>query len=254
MVFKDYFSKQSSQYSQFRPTYPPELYRYLNSLVSAHDCAWDCGTGNGQAAVALAEYFDTVIATDASDAQINNAIPHPHVNYQTAPAEKTAIANHSIDLITVAQALHWFNLDAFYEEVRRVAKPTAILAVWCYPLMQFQDKAIQKALNYFYNDILGNYWPPERQHCDSRYQNIPFPFAECSTPTFELALRWSRSQLIGYMSTWSSVQRYKNEQGEDPIQQQMMPLLEKCWGSDIEQPLRFEFVMRAGRVDHLRKR
>jgi len=209
----------------------------------------DCATGNGQAAVALSEYFDKVIATDASAAQIKNAIPHKKVSYFVATAEKTDIQDDTVDLITVAQALHWLEFDKFYDEVRRVARPKSVFAAWCYPLMQFENKNIQELLEYFYNTILGKYWPPERIHCDTRYENIPFPFQELKTPDFEIKLSWSQDAFIGYLSTWSAVQKYINKHHEDPIKKHILPTLSQSWGPCKKQSLRFDFIMRAGMIN-----
>ncbi|MCB1827845.1 MAG: class I SAM-dependent methyltransferase [Coxiellaceae bacterium] len=248
MTFKDHFSKQAGDYSKFRPSYPAELYAYLDTLVAEHACAWDCGTGNGQAAIALAGYFDSVIATDASQQQIDNATPHERVSYRVATAEHSTLDDHSVDLITVAQALHWFDLDKFYAEVRRVAKPQAAIAVWVYELMQFDDPAVQAVLDYCYRDLVGSYWPPERIHCETRYQQLPFPFKEFDTPDFSVQYHWTKDAFLGYLSTWSAVQRYISDLNSDPISTLIQPRLDAIWSSEEQKTLKLIFSMRAGNV------
>ena len=182
MTFKDHFSDQASDYARFRPNYPHELFAYLGSLVLARECAWDCGTGSGQAAVALAEFFDRVVATDASEKQILSATKSSRVEYPIAPAENSGLSSHSLDLIAVAQALHWFDLDAFYMEAKRVLKPDGILAVWCYGLLEIGPE-IDAIINRFYREIVGPYWPPERK--SSRVATKPFLSLSrnCSRPS-----------------------------------------------------------------------
>lgn len=216
MRFKDHFSGHSTLYSRYRPDYPPSLYRFLAEQAPQQELAWDCATGSGQAALGLAEHFSHVIATDASAAQLKQATPHPRVEYLVAPAEQVPLADHSVDLITVAQALHWFDLDGFYHEVRRVLRPDGVLAVWSYNLLQCEP-AIDAVLNHFYAKTIGPWWPPERVHIENGYQDLAFPFTEEKSPDFAMQAQWSLPQLSGYLRTWSAVQRYQKEQGVDPV-------------------------------------
>jgi ubiquinone/menaquinone biosynthesis C-methylase UbiE len=213
-----------------------------------HDCAWDSATGNGQAAIALADYYNTIIASDASFSQISNAIPNAWVNYYVDLAEKTAIPNRCLDLITVAQALHWFDFDKFYLEVERVLKPQGILAVWCLPLMTCIDTKVQDILEYFYLATIGPYWPPERRHNDTRYKLIPFN--EIKPPNFEMCLQWTLAEFLGYIETWSAVQQYKNVTKTDPIAIKLLPQLNKMWkiGQKTKQ-IMFDSALRVGRVN-----
>lgn len=214
--FKDYFSKQSQEYAVYRPTYPLDIFQYLNSIVPEHETAWDCGTGNGQVALALTNYFQKIYASDASANQIKNAIQHPKIEYFVSLAEAAPLPDKSIDLITVAQAAHWFNLDAFYEEVKRVLKLKGILAMWCYGLFQIspEEKKLQLTLQEFY-DSIDSYWPPERQLVNHQYKTIPFPFIEIQPPQIFMQKEWTINQLVGYLLTWSSTQRFINEQGQN---------------------------------------
>jgi SAM-dependent methyltransferase len=207
MNFKDYFSKHSTTYAKFRPQYPPELFDYLSQVVAVRDTAWDCATGNGQAAISLVPFFQKVWATDASAQQIAQAIAHPQITYSVAQAEKTHFEPESIDLITVAQALHWFNLPEFYLEVNRVLKPGGILAVWCYSFMEI-DPEISPIIARYYSEIVGSFWPPERKLIEEEYQNINFPFPQLAAPKFKIETALNLSELIGYLESWSSSQRY----------------------------------------------
>ena len=214
--FKDHFSENAEKYGKYRPDYPAALFNFLSSITPGHDLAWDCATGSGQAALGLVNDFNKVIATDASRRQIENAIRHEKISYQVAPAHKTAIRMESIDLITVAQALHWFEFDRFYNEAKRVLKPQGIIAVWTYNLLSITPE-IDSMIKYFYMDIVGEFWPPERRFVENGYKNIPFPFHKLPSPSFRMSAKWTVHQLIGYLGTWSAVKRYKERNGIDPI-------------------------------------
>src|SRR4030042_6655079 len=213
---KDHFSEQAEAYSKFRPTYPDRLFQFLASISPTNKIAWDCATGSGQAAVKLADYFESVVATDASEKQIENAIQQPKIIYKVASAEKTDFRKMSVDLITAAQALHWFNINDFYKEVKRVLKPEGIIAVWFYQLPQISYE-VDKIISHFYHEIVGKYWPPERKAIDTSYQLIPFPFEKIIPPQISMQTKWNVETLIGYLTSWSAVQNYKQERGQDPI-------------------------------------
>jgi SAM-dependent methyltransferase len=217
MSYTNHFGEQSSEYLLFRPQYPDALYSYLANLVSEHDAVWDCGTGNGQAAAKLAEYFKCVIATDIQQGQLDVAIEVNNVEYRCCPAEKTDIATASVDLVTIAQALHWFKFDEFYREVRRVAKPGAMIAAWTYSLGKMTPD-INAIILKFYRDILGEtYWPAERRYIDNHYQDVPFPFQKIQPPVFYIEKKMTLPALIGYLSTWSAVKEYLARQHQNPI-------------------------------------
>lgn len=230
---KDLFSKQAADYAKYRPHYPQALYDCVFSHVRHFDCAWDCGTGNGQAALALAKKFKLVMATDVSEAQIRHAETKPNIVYEVCPAEKTPFADHSFDLATVAQALHWFDFDAFYPELRRVLKPNGIFAAWSYGLLRV-DPAIDQIIDYFYNDILAPYWDPRRKLIDEQYKTIPFPLKKFEVPSFAIELDWTLEQYVQYISkTWSAVQSYVEKQGTNPADL-IQDGLEKAWGNSRE--------------------
>jgi len=216
MTFKDHFSGQAAEYARFRPAYPEALFDYLASVVSNRNAAWDCATGSGQAAIALAKHFQSVIATDASEKQIANAQPADRVHYRVAPAEKSGIDSNSIDLITVAQALHWLDLPNFYAEAKRVLKPGGLIAVWNYDFLQV-NPAIDAMVNRFYHDIVGPFWPPERRVIEEGYTTLAFPFHEITPPAFRIEVRWGLPQLIGYLETWSATQRFIAANELDPV-------------------------------------
>ena len=215
MTFKDHFSRQAADYAKFRPGYPQELFAYLGRIAPSRQLAWDCGTGNGQAAVGLASVFDRVIATDASEKQITNAEPHQRVDYRVAPAENSGIKSETIDLIMVAQALHWFDLDRFYAEARRVLKPNGVLAASAYNLLHIEP-AIDEVINRYYYDVVGPFWPPERKLVEN-FADLPFPFHEIDPPEFEITALWDLDQLVGYLRSWSSTQRFISAKGGDPL-------------------------------------
>ena len=216
MTFKDHFSGHASEYARYRPRYPGEMFAFLASLAPSRELAWDCATGNGQAASALAPHFQRVIATYASAAQIDNAEPHEHVDYRVAPAEASGLDSSSIDLITVAQALHWFDLNKFFAEAARVLKPNGILAVSGYQLLKITNE-IDAIVNRFYYETTDPFWPPERDIIERGYTTIDFPFPELAVPRFEMRLDWNLDQLLGYLRTWSATKKFIETNGYDPV-------------------------------------
>lgn len=234
--FKDLFSKESSKYAAARPTYPKSLFDFLASLVDQRELAWDCATGNGQAAVILAGYFKQVIASDASAKQIENAEKRSNVSYEVFPAEKTTLDSGSIDLITIAQALHWFNFGEFYNEAKRVMKENAVIAAWTYGHYAISPE-VDKVTHNLYEDVLGEYRPEEWKYIERRYEDIPFPFKQVSAPQFQIELRWNLQELVNYLYTWSSVQKFIEQNHSDPIKQ-IHGDLEQAWGKDRVQQKR----------------
>lgn len=228
--FADHFSSVASKYSQYRPDYPPELFSWIASLTPSGEVAWDCATGNGQAAIGLARHFRRVEATDASAEQIARAIPHPGINYSVATAERSPFPDHSIDILTVAQAAHWFDLPAFFAEARRVVRPGGVIVLWCYGTMKFGKEAMDELLDNFYRNIVGPYWPPERHYIEERYATLDFPFQEFQAPEFHMGGNFTLETLAGYLRTWSATQRYVKEKGIDPVAG-LMAELRRHWPS-----------------------
>lgn len=232
MSFKDHFSGHAHVYAQYRPTYPAALFEFLATACPVKEMVWDCATGNGQAALSLADWFTQVYATDASHTQIANAVPHPRVSYAVAPEKASGLAQGSVDLVTVAQALHWFDLDAFYKEVQRVLKPHGRLAVWGYNLAS-SGLPLDAVVNRFYSEDVGSYWPPERHLIEKEYATIPFPFAEVVKERFSMPVPRSLPQLIGYLRSWSATKRFEADQGYDPVLL-VEAELEALWPKDQE--------------------
>lgn len=231
-TFTDHFAKVATVYAAHRPTYPPELFAWLAENTPGHDLVWDCATGTGQAATALAEYFNQVWATDASAAQIKAASPCRNVSYHTASAECSGLPDQSADLVTVAQALHWFDLNLFYSEVQRVLKPGGILAVWTYGIFRVEgadSDEVQRLLDRFYYETVGPCWPPERRHVENGYTDLTFPFAEITPPDCVMPVDWTLDNLSGYLRSWSATSRYRELHRTDPV----IPLAEQLaplWG------------------------
>ena len=215
-TFKDHFSGHAADYAKFRPNYPPELFDYLASISPERELAWDCATGNGQAAVELAEHFDKVIATDASARQIESAQPHPGISYRVAPAETSGIDPDSVDLILVAQALHWFDMDRFFTEATRVSKESGILAVSTYLHVTINPE-IDAILSKFYHETTGPHWPPERDLVETNFESIRFPFPELPSRQFEIRQHWNLGRLTGYLRTWSATKKFIAARGFDPV-------------------------------------
>ena len=245
LSFKDHFSKQAAGYAKFRPQYPQELFDYLGSIAPSRQFAWDCATGNGQAAVGLASVFDHVIATDASEKQIANAQSNQIVQYRVAAAENSGIASETIDLIMVAQALHWFDLDRFYLEARRILKPDGVLAASAYNLLHIEP-AIDVIVNRYYHEVVGPFWPPERELVE-QFVNLSFPFHEIDAPQFEMTVQWNLEHLLGYLRTWSSTQRFIAAKGSDPLDH-IMDELHSAWGArEQTRRVSWPLIVRIGR-------
>jgi hypothetical protein len=248
VAFRDLFSRHSKGYAASRPNYPKAMFDFLAGLVERRNLAWDCATGNGQAAVFLAEHFDRVVASDASSKQIENAHVSPNIRFAVFPAEKADLEDNSVDLITVAQALHWFRFDDFYREARRVARKDAIIAVWTY-WEHYVSPEVDKLTRTFYMDIVGSYWPAEIKYIENRYKDIPFPFQQVDAPIFRTELEWSLRDLVGYMYTWSSVQKYVEENGSDPVEK-LYPALEEAWGKNLteKRKVTWPLYLKVGRI------
>jgi SAM-dependent methyltransferase len=244
--FEDHFSGHSDQYAQSRPHYPDEIYAYLASIAPARSLAWDCGTGNGQAALGLVKYFDKVYATDASAEQISRAHPHENVDYHLEPAEHVSLKDGSVDLVTIAVAIHWFNFDEFYREVKRVLKRDGVLAAWTYNLTKISPE-IDRLIHQYYSEILAGYWPERIHYLEERYETLPFPFDEIIPPPFIMEINWNLNQLAGFLDSWSATQRYKAQKGRHPLEEIWQKLV-ATWGDENDQRLiRWPLHFRVGR-------
>ncbi len=250
--FKDHFSGVAGAYRGFRPRSPPALFRWLAEVAPRTEVALDVGCGSGQAAVGLAEHFQRVHAIDPSAEQIRNAIPHPRVAYSVAPAEETGLPPRSVDLAIAAQALHWFDLDRFYPELRRVARDGAVFAAVTYGLTRV-DEEVDRVVDRLYHETLEGYWPPERRHVDAGYRTLPFPFPELEAPALAIEERWPLDRFVGYLATWSGVTEYRRRTGVDPLAA-LEPELRRAWGTP-EAPLQISWplAVRAGRIDGVRR-
>ncbi|MCG6195393.1 class I SAM-dependent methyltransferase [Leptospira sp. FAT2] len=246
MSFRDHFSSHSATYSEYRPGYPKELFVYLKSLVPNGTTVWDCGTGTGQAAVSLGEVFDKVIATDPSANQIASGEPHKNVEYRVCKAEESTLENHEVDLITVAQAFHWFDFEPFYKEAARVGKKNGILAIWGYGLHRITPE-IDALVDKLYGQIVGSYWPPERRYVEEKYESIPFPFEEMIPPPFSMKEEWTVKQVLGYLRTWSSVQKYIQKNESDPVSL-VETEIAKAWGGVSTRLVEWPLFFKIGRL------
>lgn len=244
--FKDHFSARAALYATFRPSYPEALGDFLAEVAPARNCALDSACGTGQLTLLLARHFSEVIATDASAEQIANVSPAPNVSYRVARAEASGLADASVDLATVAQAAHWFDLDTFYGEMRRVLCPGGVIALISYGLTEM-DGAVGAEVDRFYK-ALGKYWPPERAHVESRYCTLPFPFAEVAAPAIDMKADWTREQLVGYISTWSAVKELDRAEGDAPFQA-FAETIGAVWGApEHRREVRWPLTLRVGTV------
>jgi SAM-dependent methyltransferase len=245
--FKDHFSQVAAAYASHRPSYPAALVDFLAARAPARRLAWDAGCGSGQLSLLLAGSFERVIATDASHEQIARATSHPKVEYRCAPAEASGLPDGVADLATAAQAAHWFDLGAYFAEVRRVTRPGGIVALIGYGVVT-ADAAVNAVIGPFYRDTLARYWPPERRHVDDGYRALPFPFVELAPPVFEIRLDWRLADLVGYVGTWSAVWALEQAEGQGPFEAFCRELA-RAWGTlTAARTVRWPLMLRVGRV------
>lgn len=243
---KDNFSVSPEQYAKYRPDYPQAIFDFIYQLLNEKANAWDCGTGNGQVALELSKDFQHVEATDISEQQLNHAFQSDNIHYSIQPAEKTNFEDNTFDLITVAQAVHWFDIEKFNSEVKRVGKPNSIIALIGYELNTITPE-IDQIIRHFYSNIIGEYWDPERRHIQNRYQQIPFPFRELETPEINNIKLWRFDHLIGYLNTWSAVHHFSDKNNYNPISE-IENDLRKAWGNQEVRRVIFPIIFRAGRI------
>ncbi|MEP6507788.1 MAG: class I SAM-dependent methyltransferase [Gemmatimonadales bacterium] len=246
MTFRDLFSERARIYAQFRPEYPAELFDWLRGLVDQHDVVWDCATGSGQAARGLAGIFSRVVATDASAEQIKEASPEDCIEYRVADASDSGLPDQSVNMVTVAQALHWFDLDTFYAEVRRVLAPDGALVIWGYGDPVMETEPLEQIVNAYNRGTVEDYWMPERTILLERYANVTFPFREIETPALTLERQWTLSELIGYLRTWSATANYIKKTETDPIPAVEAELAERWGGKENRLLVRWPLHIRAG--------
>ena len=242
---QDHFSTISSQYAASRPRYPRALYEWLAQIAPGRERAWDCACGNGQAASDLAGYFSQVVATDLSAEQLHEAIPHPRIEYRAAVAESSGLPAGSFDVVTVAQALHWFERDRFYQEVRRVLRPGGVFAAWCYGAGSIAVDQADSVFQDFYHNVVGPYWQPERKLVEDGYRTLTFPQPEVTAPKLKMELNWTLEHLIGYVRSWSATALYIQSRGSDPVPDLYSGLLQSWGDPGSRQMVRWPLSIRA---------
>jgi len=241
------FSPIAREYARSRPTYPPELFDYLASLLDRRERAWDCATGNGQAALELARHFGSVIATDVSAEQIRHATPHARVEYRVVPAEESGLDSDSVDLLTVASAIHWFDLDRFYAEARRVVRKGGVLAAWSYHAGRMEPP-FGEILDRFYWDVVQPYFPPGSRLVDEGYASLILPGDPIQPPQFGMSADWNLDQMLAFVGTWSGTLEYIRRRGESPVPLVAEPL-RQVWGDPAGvRTLRWPLAMRVSRL------
>ena len=245
----DHFSTVARQYAQSRPTYPDALFDWLATCCEAHRLAWDAGCGNGQASRALADRFDRVLATDLSAEQLAQAPAHERIEYRVAPAERSGLPDHAADLVTVAQALHWFDLDPFHHEVRRVLAPGGVFAAWTYGVQHLEGAEVDAVVQHYYHAVAGPHWPAGRRHVENGYAELAFPFAPITpVPKFEIRLRWDFAAFTGYVRSWSATARLRAQEGDAPLLA-FEQALRQAWGDvAMGREVRWPITLRAGRA------
>ena len=245
---KDLFSAHAADYAKYRPTYPVELMEYIASLAEKREAALDCATGNGQAAILLARFFDKVYATDFSAKQIEEAQPHPKVQYSVSRAESTNFQDNSFDAITIAQAYHWVNHEEFAREAKRIGRNNCIVAVIGYNLFRCANNEVTWLVDEFYYNVTDPYWEPERKYVQGLYMNAPFYFDELPvTNSFKMQSRWTIDQMEGYINTWSAIKKFIKVNGYNPIPD-LIEKIRAIWGSDELVQFDFPLALRIGRI------
>lgn len=244
---KDKFSKQAGTYKRYRPTYPQNLYDEILQLVEEKNECWDCGTGNGQVAVQLSPYFKKVCATDISKSQISGAPKRKNIFYSVERAEQTSFRENQFDLVTVAQAVHWFDIPAFNKELNRVVKNNGLVYAWGYGLMR-TNGVVDNIIDQFYANVVGPYWDEERKHIDHKYTTIPFDFTEIkSKKEHGIEVKWKLDELKGYLNSWSSVQNFSSEEGKNPVNN-VIEQIRPHWKNETSKKIKFPIFTRIGRI------
>ena len=245
-ALSDHFSPVAASYAACRPRYPEQLFDYLAALAPRRTLAWDCAAGTGQATLPLASRFETVVATDISISMLEQAPRHPRVDYRGVPAQASGLPTASVDLVTVAQALHWLDTDLFYEEAARVLIRGGVLAVWSYATPYLDSATLQRELSRFCGEVVGPYWPAGRRHVEAGYRTLRFPFPELDPPAFAMEEQWRLARLIGYIGTWSATQRFREVVGRDPVRD-LERALAPHWDPSSTQRVRWRLTVRVGR-------
>ncbi len=244
--FKDIYTHMASSYAKYRPRYPDSLFQYLSSLCSQHSLAWDCGTGNGQAATKLVTYFDHVVATDANEKQIENAFAHSKIEYKVGAAENCGLEDGTVDLVTAAQSLHWFDLNIFFKEVQRVLKPGGVLAFWCYELPKVSPE-VDAIVDDYYLGTLGPFWGPEREMVQEGYKTVAIPLQELTSPIkFEMSDNWEFEHMIGYLCTLPAITNYLKQIGINPLES-FYGKLKSAWGPRKPRSLSWDLRLRVAK-------
>jgi SAM-dependent methyltransferase len=241
------FGHVARSYARFRPDYPDELMAWIADAAPRRGLAWDCATGTGQAARGLARHFAHVAASDVDPDQIRAATPTTGITYFVSAAESSALGAGSVDAIAVAQALHWFDQDAFFAEAARVLAPGGVLVAWGYFLSRIAP-AVDAVIYEYYEGVLGAHWSSRTRLLASGYATVALPFRLLNPPHFRISARWDLESLAGYLATWSAVQKYREEKGQDPFDV-IRARLVAAWGDpaskrDVSWPLHIV----AGRV------
>jgi len=245
---KDLFSSHASDYAKYRPTYPVELIEYISSLAPQKQAALDCATGNGQAAVLLAQFFEEVYATDLSEKQLESAATHPRIHYSVSPAESTPFDDNSFDAITIAQAYHWVNHQKFAEEAKRIGRKGSIVAVIGYNLFRCVNPAVTEKVDDFYNNVTDPYWEPERKIVQNLYKDAYFGFDELPvTESFKMQTHWNIDQMEGYINTWSAIKKFIKVNNFNPVPE-LIETIRTVWGNEKELEFNFPLALRIGRV------
>ena len=245
--FADHFSGHADDYAKYRPGYPPEVFQWIAAQASHTQAVWDCGTGNGQAAVVLADHFDRVFATDPSQQQIDQASPHPGVTYTTASAEESGLGSQSVNAVVVAQAIHWFDHERFYQEVGRVSRPGAIIVAVGYARPYFETDELNSAFEGF-AAVVQDDWPAGRAHIEARYETIDFPFERIAVPEIEMGFDWPLEGLLGYLGTWSAVRRHLERTGVDAVGVSRGAFARAWGGPTTTRRVSWPLLLMAGRV------
>lgn len=243
--FADHFSAHAAQYAVYRPRYPAALFHWLADHAPGAQRVWDAGTGNGQVAHGLVTRFARVHATDASAEQIAAATPHPRIAYAEARYE-SGLPDGAVQLVTVGQALHWFDLPAFLAEVGRVLQPDGLLAAFAYGHNRVSPE-IDPLVRRHHEVTVGPYWPREHMLIHDGYRSLELPIDEVTPPPLEMREEWSIEQFIGFLRTWSATQRLLKDQGDGPILRFESALRER-WGEAKRRVVTWPLVIRAGRL------
>lgn len=238
------FNMDSNHYFKNRPRYPKELYQLIHKSSKDHQIAWDCACGNGQAAIDLVPYFSRIEATDINENQLKHSFQHEKISYSLQKSEKTNFPSRYFDAVCAAQCLHWFDLEEYFIEVKRVLKKQGLFACWGYSFFQIED-TLDAIIDSTLLKVIDPYWSENNRILHRRYADVRFPFKPIHGPEIRMTMNWDLNQFTSYLETWSAVKLY-HERTSDSLIENVRQMLKKHWEEKEKKDIKMDFFYYLG--------